>query len=150
MISEMHVKLIGLLLLLSSYSVQGQAILTWEDLAEVEWKESINEETGFADMTAQFSEHLLSYQGKEVIISGYVIPLDAMGLSYALSKTSFASCFFCGKAGPETVLDLNVRPKSIKPYRQKTELIKFKGVLVLKESNPVGLHYALNQAKEVK
>jgi len=72
-----------------------------------------------------------------------------MGLSYALSQTSFASCFFCGQAGPETVMDLNVKPRSVEPYRQKETLLTFKGTLIVKESNARGLHYTLDQALEI-
>jgi len=129
--------------------LQAQTILTWDDLADVTWEESYDEATAMTNLTGVFGEHLKSFDGKEVIISGYVIPLDAMGLSYALSRTSFAACFFCGQAGPETVMDLNVRPKSVPSYRQKDTLIKFKGILVLKESNETGLNYTLDLAKEI-
>ncbi len=127
----------------------AQEHLSWEDLSDVTWVEEHDDTLGMTNLIGTFGEHLASFNGKEVIISGYVIPLDAMGLSYALSKTSFAACFFCGQAGPETVMDLNVTPKSVPSYRQKDTLIKFKGTLVLRESNETGLHYTLDQAKEV-
>lgn len=46
------------------------------------------------------------YEGEEVIISGYLIPIDIESERYALSKNPFSSCFFCGNAGPETVVEL--------------------------------------------
>ena len=141
--------LTGLLAGMVWMHLSAQVVLTWDDLAEVTWTESYNDTTGMTDITGTFSERLLSFDGKEVLISGYVIPLDALGLSYALSRTSFASCFFCGQAGPETVMDLNVKPKSIASHRQKDTLIKFKGILKLRESNETGLHYSLDQAVEV-
>ncbi len=128
----------------------AQSVLTWDDLADVTWSESYDESTGMTNLTGVFGEHLKSFDGQEVVISGYVIPLDAMGLSYALSRTSFAACFFCGQAGPETVMDLNVKPKSVPSYRQKNTLIKFKGTLILKESNETGLNYTLDLAKEIE
>jgi len=131
-------------------SIFSQEHLSWDVLADVTWDETYDEELGLTNITGTYGDHLMSYQGKEVIVSGYVIPLDALGLSYALSRTSFAACFFCGQAGPETVMDLNVRPKSVPSYRQKDELIKFRGILVLRESNETGLHYTLDQATEVK
>lgn len=128
----------------------AQSLLTWDDLADVTWSESYDESTDMTNLTGVFGEHLKSFDGQEVVISGYVIPLDAMGLSYALSRTSFAACFFCGQAGPETVMDLNVKPKSVPSYRQKNTLIKFKGTLILKESNETGLNYTLDLAKEIE
>jgi len=114
-------------------STLSQEHLSWDVLADVTWDETYDEELGLTNITGTYGDHLMSYQGKEVIVSGYVIPLDALGLSYALSRTSFAACFFCGQAGPETVMDLNVRPKSVPSYRQKDELIKFRGILVLRK-----------------
>lgn len=127
----------------------AQDHLSWDDLGDVTWVEEHDDTLGMTNLIGNFGEHLQSFNGKEVVISGYVIPLDAMGLSYALSKTSFAACFFCGQAGPETVMDLNVTPKSVPSYRQKDTLIKFKGTLILRESNETGLHYTLDQAKEI-
>lgn len=139
-----------LMVLMSYLYLPGQTILSWDDLADVTWSEVYDEATGMTNLTGEFGEHLRSFEGKEVVISGYVIPLDAMGLSYALSRTSFAACFFCGQAGPETVMDLNVKPKSVPSYRQKNTLIKFKGTLVLRESNETGLNYTLDLAKEIE
>ena len=147
------IKTLAFLLVILSASLidlHAQTVLTWDDLADVTWSEVYDESTGLTNLTGVFGEHLKSYEGQEVIISGYVIPLDAMGLSYALSRTSFAACFFCGQAGPETVMDLNVKPKSVESYRQKNTLIKFKGTLVLRESNETGLNYTLDLAKEIE
>jgi len=141
---------ISTIFLLSTYvNVSAHQRISWEQLADVEWTENYIDSLGYTEITGNFGEELKALNGKEVIISGYVIPLDGMGLSYALSQTSFASCFFCGQAGPETVLDLNVKPKSVEPHRQKELLLTFKGTMVVKESNSSGLHYSLDQAIEV-
>lgn len=147
----MSVKIfVFLLFMLQHFSIQAQVVLTWDILAEVTWVENYDEELATLEISGSYSDHLMSYNGKEVIISGYVIPLDALGLSYALSRSSFASCFFCGQAGPETVLDLNVKPKSIPSYRQKDQMLKFKGVLLIRESDKLGFHYSLDNAIEIE
>lgn len=46
------------------------------------------------------------FAGERVIITGYLIPIDVEEHRYALSKNPFSSCFFCGQAGPETVIEL--------------------------------------------
>jgi hypothetical protein len=46
------------------------------------------------------------YEGQEIIISGYLIPLDVAANTYALSMNPFSACFFCGNAGPESVIEL--------------------------------------------
>ena len=69
------------------------------------------------------------YEGQEVTISGYLIPIDVEANTYALSKNPFTSCFFCGNAGPETVIELKF-DKS--PGRFATDTyVMIKGVLKL-------------------
>ena len=142
--------IIPFLLALLSIHAQGQENITWGELAEVEWHDRYDTLTGFTLIDGVFNEHLLSLDSTEVFISGYVIPLDALGFSFALSRTSFASCFFCGQAGPETVMTLGVKPKSIEPSRQKNTKIKFRGLLRLHTSNERGFHYELLNAEEVQ
>lgn len=131
-------------------NIQAQIEINWDLLSHVQWEEYQDSVSGVVLTTALFDEDLLLLNEQEVIISGYVIPLDGLGLSYALSKNSYAACFFCGQAGPETVLELNVRPKSIPSYKQNDVLLTFRGKLVLKSKNPTGLHFILQHARKLE
>jgi len=131
-------------------NVHSQQKVSWDQLADVTWTETYIDSLGYNQIEGTYGEEVKRLNGQEITISGYVIPLDAMGLSYALSQTSFASCFFCGQAGPETVMDLNVTPRSVAPSRQKEVLLTFTGKLIIRESNDTGLHYTLDLAKEVR
>jgi len=146
----MRIVISAIFLLSTFVNASAQQRISWEQLADVQWTESYIDSLGYTEIIGNFGEELKSLNGKEVVISGYVIPLDGMGLSYALSRTSFASCFFCGQAGPETVLDLNVKPRSIEPHRQKDRLLKFTGTFLLEKTNANGLHFTLDQAKELE
>jgi hypothetical protein len=55
---------------------------------------------------------LKSKANKKVALSGFIIPIDAT--NYALSKNVFASCFFCGQAGPETITGIKFKGKTPK------------------------------------
>lgn len=134
---------------MSAISMWGQENISWDILADVIWTEEYDSLSGYSNVIGEFGEHLASFDGQEVYISGYVIPLDAMGFSFALSRSSYASCFFCGQAGPETVMELKVAPRSIPPVDQKNTLIKFKGKLMLLRKNPKGLNYRLENAVRV-
>lgn len=125
---------------------QCQEHINWDILADVKWIETTDSITNEIILTGEFGAALKQFNGKEVYISGYAIPLDAMGFSYALSRSSYASCFFCGQAGPETVMELKVTPRAIPAHQQNNTLLKFKGTLVLKENNPTGLNYILEKA----
>ena len=144
-------KIIFMLFIINGFisnAIISQVPITWDQLATATWEEKVDT-NGLVSLSANFGAELEKLNEQEVIISGYVIPLDAMGFSYALSANSFAACFFCGQAGPETVMELKVTPKSVNSYDQKTELLTFRGTLILKESNPLGLNYILQGAKRV-
>lgn len=78
--------------------------ITWKLLNQLEYKEEKHDAYGVVMMPV-FSKNVLAYHKKKVIIKGYILPVDRK--SYALSKNVYASCFFCGKAGPETIIGLN-------------------------------------------
>lgn len=93
----------GLLFSLMAMSLAAQKTLVWQTLSMTTYKEDL--ETG--KMKPEFPMILLSqYENEEVVITGYLIPIDIEAQRYALSKNPFSSCFFCGNAGPETVIEL--------------------------------------------
>jgi hypothetical protein len=81
----------------------AQKSLVWTVLSLTTY----NEDPNTGALVPQFPSSLISnYEGEEVIITGYLIPVDVEAKRYALSKNPFSSCFFCGNAGPETVIEL--------------------------------------------
>lgn len=54
----------------------------------------------------EFSKAVKKLANKQVIIKGYLVPVDKT--TWALSKNTYAACF-CGKAGPETVIGLTFK-----------------------------------------
>lgn len=90
--------------LFSAGTLSAQKNLVWPVLGMTTYEE--NPETGA--LKPSFPSILSSqFEGKEVVISGYLVPVDAEAKRYALSKNPFSSCFFCGNAGPETVIGLH-------------------------------------------
>ena len=140
---------ISITFLVSILQLSSQDTLTWSQLSDVTWTEEIDSSFGLTVMNAAFGKDLQELDGKTVIISGYVIPLDGNGINYALSKYSYAACFFCGQAGPETVLELKVTPRSIPSYLLKEERLTFEGILDLRKRNDTGFNYILNTARRL-
>ena len=124
----------------------AQNNITWSILADVKFEKKYSEDYGMNYDEATFGDQVKAYEGKEITIKGYMIPLDALGISYVLSKNNNANCFFCGGAGPETVIELNMLPGKVQRY--KTDEIKtFKGILQLNVSNENQLTYVLKNAE---
>lgn len=108
-------RIIIVLALVLGLSVSGQKKITWSWISQnIEFKETFFEEAGLWILAPIFSKELKALEGKEIVISGYMMPIDVEMNFYAISANSFANCFFCGGAGPETVMSLDFRDKTLK------------------------------------
>jgi len=106
--------LIALLAALSTQLI-AQKKVTWTWFAEnIEFENMFFEDAGIWMLGPKFGDQILDLEGKEIFISGYIMPIDEEFNYYAISANSFAKCFFCGGAGPETVMSLEFRDKSLK------------------------------------
>lgn len=133
----------------AALTADAQDFLDWGTLADVEFEDHLSEDYGVPYQTATFGEKISAKDGQTVAIKGYMIPLDAMGLSYVLSRNPNASCFFCGGAGPESIVKLNIQPKHVKRYKTDAVMI-FRGTLRLNESNRHTFNYVLDGAEPVQ
>ena len=86
-------------------------------------------------------------QHQEISIQGYVIPLDIDGNTFMLSALPNASCFFCGKAGMESVVELWLQDGHRR--FKMDEVVAFSGTLLIND-DPYGLMYILKEAKEME
>ncbi len=131
-------------LLLGSTSAIAQKQLIWQLLEMTTYK--ISHESEFQSTYHPEYPGILEtqFEGQEVVIAGYLIPVDIEAQKYALSKNPFTSCFFCGGAGPETVIELRFIES---PGRFATdEYLMIKGKLRLNRSGS-GLFFILENAE---
>ena len=130
---------------LFSFSLTAQTSLDWNTLADVTFEEQKDTLADLPFNQATFGDIIRPFENKEVAITGYMIPMDAMGISYALSRNPNAVCFFCGGAGPETVVQLKL--SKIKRYPTDARL-RFKGKLQMNAQDINSLTYVLLEAEE--
>ena len=80
----------------------------WKDLSLIQFEEKYSSEFQQLMPYPIFPESIKALDHKKVKISGYVIPLDENPEQpiLVLSALPFYACFFCGAAGPETVMDI--------------------------------------------
>jgi hypothetical protein len=133
--------LISLTISLVSYS---QKSVRWEDLSSVSFKEVYNNDLGAYVMVPTFSDDIKALEGQDIIIKGHVIPMDISANDYVLSANPFASCFFCGNSGPETVMQLKLKAKNT---FQTDEYKSFRGILRLNSDDIYSLNYILEKAR---
>lgn len=112
----------------------AQEVNGWQLLAEVGFETRPAEQNGFEIDKPAFSKRLKEANGKSITLNGYLIPLSEVGdkQQYMLSSLPFSSCYFCGGAGPETVIELDAKEK----IKFVTKQITMKGTLVLNATDP--------------
>lgn len=120
----------------------------WKTLAKVTYKKEYDEMLGFKVDVPIFSAELEKLEGKEVTIKGYIIPVDGYKShkEFVFSAYPYSMCFFCGGAGPETVME--VKAKSPVPFT--ADVITIRGVLHLNSKDINKLMYSLSNVEMVK
>ena len=140
----MHKLCFFLLLFITKISF-GQIEITWKTLEDVEFTDTYLEELDAYYYYPYFGPNVNALEGQEVILRGFVLAIDPVERYYILSKGPYASCFFCGGAGPETIVELEL--KSDKDYFLMDELITMKGILKLNADDIYKCNYILENAE---
>ncbi len=104
--------------------------LTWTLLGKIDYLKKADKLYGEV-MFPVINPKLKSLQGKTVVISGFIIPID--NKNYAISKNVFANCFFCGKSGPETLA--GIKFKGDLPKLKTDQYVTLKGTFRYNEND---------------
>lgn len=141
--------MVSLVLISTAVNAQRAArIIDWKLLSKVEFIDKYFEEYEAWYLVPDFSMAVEALNNEDVIIKGYMIPLDVDGGEYALSAYPFSACFFCGGAGPESVISLKFKEK---PRRFETDDIVFiKGTLKLNADDFEQFNYILENCEAVE
>lgn len=123
-------------------SVDPLISLTWDDLSDVSFEEKYYEDIDAWLLFPSFGDSVKMLADQDVFISGYVLTLEPG--RYALSANPFSSCFFCGGAGPESVMSLGLVDSTQIFYTDEWKT--FQGTLRLNDSDVDQLNYVLEQA----
>ena len=115
----------------------------WKILSKVKYKSNLDAESGEVIYTPVFSKSIEQYEGKTIFLKGYIIPAELSRGKMTLSAFPYSSCFFCGGAGPESVIELESSTPII--YRLDKP-ITLEGKLTLNRTDPLRLMYVLKNA----
>ena len=144
------VKKLGILILMIvSPLLEYAQNIDWKDLEDVSFEEKYVKSYQDWFLVPTFGESVKQLEGKSVSIKGYLVPIDLDGKIYALSAYPYSSCFFCGAAGPESVMTLLFAGNPPRKYKID-DVETFKGTLHLNRDNPEEFIYVLKQAEEVE
>ncbi|MFD2907313.1 hypothetical protein ACFSX9_01055 [Flavobacterium ardleyense] len=118
--------------------------LTWKLLGDIKYIRKKHATYGEVEFP-QVNVKLKTYHNKTVYLTGFIVPIDAK--NYALSKNVFASCFFCGKSGPETITGLKF--KGSFPKLKTDTYLTIKGTFKVNESDVDDWIYNIENAEIV-
>lgn len=137
--------LIGCLTLATSV-VWGQNV--WQTLAKITYTKQYDELMGFKVDVPVFGADVKALAGKEITLKGYIIPVEGYKghKEFIFSAFPYNMCFFCGGAGPETVMEVFAK----EPIQYQAESITLKGRLKLNDKDINQLMYILENAVLVK
>tara|TARA_B100001142_G_scaffold323392_1_gene373364 strand:+ start:2468 stop:2896 length:429 start_codon:yes stop_codon:yes gene_type:complete len=133
------------LLLFSKFSF-SQTEISWQDLEDVEFSDMYVDSIGEYVLYPHFGFNVRELDQKQIELSGYILAIDPETNYYVLSKSPFASCFFCGAGGPETIVELSL--KSNKETFYMDEFTTITGVLKLNADDIYRCIYILEDAHE--
>ena len=140
------------LLLLSVFTSSAYAQVSadniWKTLAKITYEKEYDEMLGFKVDVPVFSEQVKQLENDEVEVKGYIIPVEGYKnhKEFIFSAFPYNMCFFCGGAGPETVMEVYAE----EPIKYTAEPIIIRGKLELNDSDINRLIYGLKEATFVR
>lgn len=129
-------------------SLAQQTASAWPTMARVTFTKEYDELLGLKVDKPVFSEAVQALDGETVTLRGYVIPTEGYKSheEFVFSAYPYASCFFCGGAGPETVVEVLAKA----PIAYSADAVTLTGKLVLNGDDPNALMYRLEEAEVVE
>jgi hypothetical protein len=120
--------------------------ISWQNLDSLKIEYYYDSDYGDYLGKPTFSKESMAWNGKNVIIEGFWIPVSEIGDSSVsvLSALPYAQCFFCSGAGIETVMQ--IKSKGSIKRMETDEKVALKGKLLLNRDNPMELYYQLVDA----
>jgi len=120
----------------------------WKTLSKITYKKEYDEFLGFKIDKPVFADQVESLEGTEITVKGYIIPVEGYKShnEFIFSAYPYNMCFFCGGAGPETVMEV----ESIDAVEYTAEQVVLKGKLVLNADDVNRLMYLLVEATQVE
>jgi hypothetical protein len=119
---------------------------TWKTLGKVTFKTKKDPMLGYDVDVPIFGKEVKELEGKIIEIRGYIIPVEGYKQQgyFVFSAYPYNLCYFCGGAGPETVMEVFTKKGTTVKYTAKP--ITIKGKLVLNSKDVNKLMYLMEDA----
>jgi len=120
----------------------------WKTLSRITYTKEYDDIMGFKVDKPVFSDEIKALDGKTVEVHGFIIPTEGYKshTEFILSAYPYTMCFFCGGAGPETVMEVTAKT----PVKFSNDAIDLRGTLRLNATDINRLMYFLEDAELVE
>ncbi len=121
---------------------------TWKTLSKVTFKKQTDELLGLKIDVPVFGKEVRALEGKEITLRGYIIPTDGYKNQkhFVFSAFPYNMCFFCGMAGPETVIEVGCKD----PIIYVPDAVTIRGTLQLNSSDNNQFIYSLRNVVKLQ
>ena len=133
--------------LLLAPAARAQDTNLWKTLSKISYEKKYDDLLGFKVDVPVFSQPIKDLEGQVVEVSGYIVPVEGYKshTEFVFSAYPYNMCFFCGGAGPETVMEVT----STAPIKYTTDKVRLRGKLALNDDDINRLMYVLSDAELV-
>ncbi len=132
----------------SAFSQEKTNKNLWITLGKLSYKKQMDDLLGFKIDVPVFGSEIKKLEGEYIEIKGYIIPIDGYKShkEFIFSAFPYSMCYFCGGAGPETVMEINAS----KPIKFTADQITLKGKFALNADDINRMMYILNDVELVE
>jgi len=122
----------------------------WNDLSMVQKTKNYDPNYGMEIEALEAGIIALQHNNEQIEISGYIIPLTGKieQSHFMFSRYPQNMCFFCGKAGPESAMQVFTADQ--KKLKFRPDKITLRGTLQINHDKGSGLLYTLQNAVLIK
>ena len=132
----------------STFAQKAPSKNVWKTLGKITFKKEYDELMGFKVDVPVFSKDVKKLNGTEITVRGYIIPVEGYKShkEFVFSAFPYNMCFFCGGAGPETVMEVTAK----EPVKFRADAITIKGILKCNDEDINKLIYSLEDVEVVE
>lgn len=141
-------KFIYVIILFISNNIFSQTEIDWLMLRDVYYKSEYKDDVDGYIQIPFFGKGVEDLDNKEVKITGFMLTLSPDEGIFVLSQNPYADCFFCGYGGPESAIELRLKPGYDSFLMD--ELVTVTGILRLNREDVSSGVYVMDNAVAVK
>jgi hypothetical protein len=122
----------------------------WRTLALMKFERQYSENDGIGQQQqGRFISLIEALEAKEITLKGYIVPLSGKNAQshFMFSAYPYSDCFFCGKAGPESVVEVFTKNQKLITFKEGA--ITLKGIFRFTSRDPNDIMFTLENAEVV-